>query len=62
MALLLAALCANGESIIDNAQIIDRGYERVDRELRRLGADIVAGAVKSTAPHAGGPYQTSSLR
>jgi UDP-N-acetylglucosamine 1-carboxyvinyltransferase len=40
MALLLAALCAKGESVIDNAQIIDRGYEQVDRELRRLGADI----------------------
>ena len=40
MALLLAALCAKGESIVDNAQIIDRGYERVDRELRSLGADI----------------------
>jgi UDP-N-acetylglucosamine 1-carboxyvinyltransferase len=40
MALLLAALCARGESVIDNAQIIDRGYEEVDRELRRLGADI----------------------
>ncbi|TFH18317.1 MAG: UDP-N-acetylglucosamine 1-carboxyvinyltransferase [Lentisphaerales bacterium] len=41
MALLLAALCADGESVIDNVQVIDRGYENVDRELRRLGADIV---------------------
>lgn len=41
MALLLAALCAHGESVIDNAQVIDRGYEEVDRRLRRLGADIV---------------------
>lgn len=41
MALLLSALCAKGESIIDNAQSIDRGYECVDRELRRLGADVV---------------------
>ena len=40
MALVLAALVAKGESIIDNAQSIDRGYERVDKELRRLGADI----------------------
>ncbi len=40
MSLLLAALCAKGESIIENAQVIDRGYENVDRELRRLGADI----------------------
>lgn len=40
MALLLAALCAKRESIIDNAESIDRGYENVDKELRRLGADI----------------------
>ncbi|MDI6774812.1 MAG: UDP-N-acetylglucosamine 1-carboxyvinyltransferase [Verrucomicrobiota bacterium] len=40
MALVLAALCARGESVIENAQSIDRGYERVEQELRRLGADI----------------------
>ena len=40
VALLLAALCAEGESVIENAQSIDRGYERVDHELRKLGADI----------------------
>ena len=40
MALLLAALCARGETIIENAQSIDRGYEQVDRRLRQLGADI----------------------
>jgi len=40
MALLIAALCARGESTIDNAQCIDRGYEDVERELSRLGADI----------------------
>jgi UDP-N-acetylglucosamine 1-carboxyvinyltransferase len=41
MALVLAALCAKGTSIIENAQCIDRGYERIDLELQRLGADIV---------------------
>ena len=40
MALVLAALCARGESIIDNAQSIDRGYEALDRRLAALGADI----------------------
>ncbi len=40
VSLLLAALCAEGESRIGNAQVIERGYEQVDRELRRLGADI----------------------
>jgi UDP-N-acetylglucosamine 1-carboxyvinyltransferase len=40
VSLLLAALCANGKSRIGNAEVIDRGYENVDEELRRLGADI----------------------
>jgi len=40
MALLIAALCAKGESIIQNVHQIDRGYERIDERLRRLGADI----------------------
>jgi UDP-N-acetylglucosamine 1-carboxyvinyltransferase len=41
MAMLIAACCAEGESIIDNAQVIDRGYEAIDERLRALGADIV---------------------
>ena len=41
MALVLAALSARGTSVIHNAESIDRGYESLDRELRRLGADIV---------------------
>ncbi len=40
MAMILAALVARGESVIENAHSIDRGYERVERRLRRLGADI----------------------
>jgi UDP-N-acetylglucosamine 1-carboxyvinyltransferase len=40
MALLLATLAANGESTIRNVRQIDRGYERVDEKLRRLGAKI----------------------
>ena len=40
MALLVAALCAKGETVILNAGSIDRGYERVEMELRRLGAAI----------------------
>ena len=40
MAMLIAALCAKGTSVIENAQVIDRGYERVDERLRALGADI----------------------
>jgi UDP-N-acetylglucosamine 1-carboxyvinyltransferase len=41
MAMLIAALCAKGESIVENAQVIDRGYERVEERLRLLGADII---------------------
>ncbi len=40
MALLLAALCAKGESIIHNVHQIDRGYERIDERLNALGAKI----------------------
>jgi UDP-N-acetylglucosamine 1-carboxyvinyltransferase len=41
MALLIAALCAKGESVIHNIQQIDRGYERIDQRLNALGAKIV---------------------
>jgi UDP-N-acetylglucosamine 1-carboxyvinyltransferase len=40
MALLLAALAADGESVIGNVSQIDRGYERIDERLRQLGASI----------------------
>jgi UDP-N-acetylglucosamine 1-carboxyvinyltransferase len=40
MALLLAALAADGESVIGNVGQIDRGYERIDERLRKLGASI----------------------
>lgn len=41
MALLIAALCARGRpSLIQNAEVIDRGYENLVPKLRSLGADI----------------------
>lgn len=40
VALLLAALSANGESEILNVEQIDRGYQQIDTRLRNLGADI----------------------
>jgi UDP-N-acetylglucosamine 1-carboxyvinyltransferase len=40
MAMLIAALCAEGESTIGNIRQIDRGYERIDERLRGLGAVI----------------------
>ena len=39
-ALVLAALSAEGESIVDNIRYIQRGYEDFDIKLRSLGADI----------------------
>lgn len=38
--MLIAALCADGESVIQNIGQIDRGFERIDERLRRLGARI----------------------
>lgn len=40
MALVIAALCASGESTIHNIGQIDRGYERLDARLATLGAAI----------------------
>ena len=40
MAMLIAALCADGRSEIHNIREIDRGYERIDQRLRELGATI----------------------
>lgn len=40
VALLIAALSANGVSRIDNIEQIDRGYQHIDERLRRLGANI----------------------
>ena len=40
IALLLAALCAKGQSVIRNIRQIERGYERIDEKLRALGAHV----------------------
>jgi len=40
IALLIAALSANGTSTIDNIDQIDRGYENIDLRLNQLGARI----------------------
>jgi UDP-N-acetylglucosamine 1-carboxyvinyltransferase len=40
VALLIAALCAEGTSVIRNAGQIDRGYERIEQRLCALGAQI----------------------
>jgi UDP-N-acetylglucosamine 1-carboxyvinyltransferase len=40
VALLIAALSAEGKSIIQNIEQIDRGYQNIDERLKALGADI----------------------
>ena len=39
-AMILAALIAKGETVIKDIRYIDRGYEKFDEKLRKLGADI----------------------
>ncbi len=41
MALLIAAISAKGTSVIDNIDQIDRGYEKIDERLNKLGANII---------------------
>jgi UDP-N-acetylglucosamine 1-carboxyvinyltransferase len=52
MAMLIAALCAEGRSEIGNIRQIDRGYERIDERLRELGANIERVASEPQAVHA----------
>lgn len=40
MAYLMAALCAKGKSVINNVYQIDRGYEKIEERLQKIGADI----------------------
>jgi UDP-N-acetylglucosamine 1-carboxyvinyltransferase len=39
--LVIAALCANGESIVNRIYHLDRGYERIEHKLQGVGADII---------------------
>jgi UDP-N-acetylglucosamine 1-carboxyvinyltransferase len=49
MAMLIAALAADGTSEIGNIRQIDRGYEQIDERLRRLGARIERVSTEGTA-------------
>ena len=40
-ALVLAALCAEGQTAIDGAEFLDRGYENFEAKLRAIGAPLV---------------------
>lgn len=41
IALVIAALCARGKSEIDKAELIERGYEKIEERLSGLGAKII---------------------
>jgi len=41
IAMLMAAMAAKGTSRIQNINQIDRGYERIDERLNKLGANII---------------------
>lgn len=40
VALLIAAMSADGRSVIQNVEQIDRGYQNIDGRLNAIGADI----------------------
>jgi len=40
MALLIAALCAHGESVVNSCEIIYRGYEKLVEKLTKLGCEL----------------------
>jgi UDP-N-acetylglucosamine 1-carboxyvinyltransferase len=54
-ALVIAALCAEGESVLHNAWHVDRGYEDMPGKLASVGANITSEMVE---PDAGGPDRT----
>lgn len=42
MAMIIAACCSTGRPcIVQNAEIVDRGYDNIDEKLRALGADVI---------------------
>ncbi len=40
-ALILAGLVANGNTIVLNSNYVERGYEKIEENLSKLGADII---------------------
>ena len=50
MAMLIAALAADGTSEIGNIRQIDRGYEQIDERLRGLGAAALNGSLRKSRP------------
>ncbi|KKP57713.1 MAG: UDP-N-acetylglucosamine 1-carboxyvinyltransferase, partial [Microgenomates group bacterium GW2011_GWD1_33_9] len=40
ISVILAAMIAEGTSIIENVEVVDRGYQDIENRLRNLGASI----------------------
>lgn len=62
MALLIAALAAEGQSRIDNVEQIERGYEALDRRLTALGAQIERLPVPNQPLHTVSPERQSGKK
>jgi UDP-N-acetylglucosamine 1-carboxyvinyltransferase len=50
LAFLLAAILAEGESVIHNVYYIDRGYENIEERLRNIGVEIKRESLEACAP------------
>jgi UDP-N-acetylglucosamine 1-carboxyvinyltransferase len=60
IALVIAALSARGSSVIENAELIDRGYENIVKRLQQIGASIRRQDESATPPMAASPYSVST--
>src|SRR5690606_10939898 len=49
--LIVAALAAQGETVLEGVAHIDRGYENVEEKLRGLGAELERVEVEAEIPH-----------
>jgi len=56
-ALVIAALCAEGESVLHNAWHVDRGYENMPGKLASVGAKITSEKVESDSAGPGRTYE-----
>lgn len=59
--LVLAGLAAEGETIIDRVYHIDRGYEKIEDKLRRVGADIQRLTDSITGPLSAPPTEAENI-
>jgi UDP-N-acetylglucosamine 1-carboxyvinyltransferase len=56
-ALVIAAMCAEGESVLRNAWHVDRGYENMPGKLASIGAQVTSETVDAETAGSGGTYE-----